>query len=87
MGMNSCNRHPSAPAVARCQQCSKPACAECVVNQRFCSEECNARFGTFMKNYKKPADLNRSAIPAILVFLVVVAGLYFGLKRYGYLPW
>ena len=87
MGMNSCNRHTTSPAVTRCAQCSKPACAACVVNGRFCSEECNARNGSFMKNYKPPADTRRSVLPSILFFLAVVAGLYFGLKKMGYLPW
>jgi hypothetical protein len=87
MPINNCNRHTNVPATVRCQHCSKPACAQCVVNQRFCSEECSSKFGSFMKNYKKPKDLGRSPIPALLFFVAVVAGLYFGLKKLGYLPW
>jgi hypothetical protein len=87
MAINSCNRHPTVPAVARCQQCAKPACAKCVVNERFCSEACNQRFRSFVANYKKPGDTSRSPIPGLLFFLAVVAGLYFLAKKMGWLPW
>jgi len=87
VSMRGCNKHPDVQAQQHCPQCSKPICAQCLVDGKFCSETCRNKFGTFMKNYKKPAELGRSPIVPILFFLAVLAGLYFAAKKFGYLPW
>lgn len=87
MALEGCNKHPTVRAEYRCQQCSKPVCGKCIVNDRFCSDGCNQKYSQFYKNYKKPADTRRSPIPALIVFVAVVAGLYFAAKKFGYLPW
>ena len=87
MPLEGCNKHPTVRAEYRCQQCSKPICAKCIVNDRFCSNACNDKYSTFMKNYKKPAELRRNPIPALLFFAVIVGALYFVAKKFGYLPW
>ncbi|HZV01704.1 MAG TPA: B-box zinc finger protein [Planctomycetota bacterium] len=87
MPMNTCNKHPSMQAERHCQQCSKPVCVKCIVNERFCSEACNQKFRSFIANYKKPGDTSRSPIPGVIFFLAVVGGLYFLAKKMGWLPW
>jgi hypothetical protein len=87
VAIDTCNKHPTVKWDIRCQQCQKPACRQCIVNKSFCSEACSARYNQFMSNYKKPAQLGRSPIPGILLFLAVVAGLYFLAKKQGWLPW
>jgi hypothetical protein len=86
LGLTGCNKHPTVRAEYRCQQCGKPICNKCIVNDRFCSEPCNTKYSTFIANYKKPAELRKSPIPGVLFFIAVVAGLYYAAKHFGYLP-
>jgi hypothetical protein len=85
MSMEGCNKHPTVRAEYRCQQCSKPVCGKCIVNDRFCSPACNDKYSTFYKNYKKPANTGGSNIPAILIFIAVVVGLYYAYKNFKHL--
>lgn len=87
MSLEGCNKHPTVKAEYRCQQCSKPVCSKCIVNDRFCSQACNQKYSTFMSNYKKPAQTGRNPIPSLLFFAVVLGALYFAGKKFGYLPW
>jgi hypothetical protein len=87
VSIEGCNKHPGVRAAYRCQQCSKPICEKCIINDRFCSDACNKKYSTFYQNYKKPVDTSRSPIWGFLFFVAVVAGLYFGAKHFGFLPW
>jgi hypothetical protein len=83
--MASCSKHPQVTADYRCQQCSKPICTKCIVNDRFCSDACNQKYSTFMANYKKPVAHKRNPIPALIGFVVVVFVLYKVAKHMGYI--
>ncbi len=87
MALEGCNKHPTVRAEYRCQQCSKPVCTKCIVNDRFCSDSCNQKYSKFFSNYKKPADTSRSGIWGLLFFIAVLAGVYFAAKHFNYLPW
>ncbi|MBI3726543.1 hypothetical protein HY251_21675 [bacterium] len=77
MGIGTCNNHPNLAASYHCAQCHKPLCDRCIVNSKFCSLACSAKNAQFEANYKRPAELRRSAIPGILFFLAVAGGLYY----------
>ncbi len=85
MALEGCNKHPTVRAEYRCQQCSKPVCSKCIVNDRFCSDACNRRYSSFMSNYRKPVDTKRSPIFSIIFFAVIAGGIYFLAKKLGYL--
>jgi len=87
MALEGCNKHPSVKAEYRCQQCSKPVCSKCIINDRFCSDACNQKYSKFFSNYKKPVDTSRSPIFSLLFFAVVIGALYYGAKKFNLLPW
>jgi hypothetical protein len=87
MPLRGCNKHPNVEARHHCPQCSKPICAQCLVDGKFCSEPCRAKYQKFMSNYKKPENLSRSPLWSLLIFGAILAALYFAAKKMGYLPW
>ena len=47
---SGCINHPGIEASARCKQCSRPVCGQCVIQSpqgNFCSGECSDKFAHF----------------------------------------
>ena len=77
----TCMVHHDRTAVARCAQCHKPACQECVVSTaegKFCSRDCAAKYESYQKRnrqFKKPARGAAQLVKAVVWLVIIVAGL------------
>ena len=86
---SGCINHSAVEAVARCKQCGKPVCGQCVVKGptgSFCSEECQQKNELFTKkaqDLEKKGKLGPGAasgggsiigkLVALVIFLVIAA--------------
>ena len=86
MGIKSCNNHPTRTAAIHCSQCHKPICEKCVVNGRFCSNDCDAKFSRFYSKFQDKAPRTSKlmrALQSIIGFAILAGGAYFLLKFLG----
>jgi hypothetical protein len=88
MGMKSCNNHPTRTAVMHCSQCHKPICDKCVVNGRFCSNDCDGKFSKFYSKYQGGAQRTSPLVrflQSIVGLAILGGGVYFILRHIGVL--
>jgi len=74
----TCMEHPDRPAVARCANCHRPVCSECVVTTadgKFCSHTCAQKAADFRKRARKikaPGTSGIGKIVKAVVWVVIV---------------
>ena len=89
MSMKGCNNHPKVTAALNCAHCHKPVCQKCIVAGRFCSPECQGKFGAFYFKYKGNPPKTSSGLArflgSIVGIVILGGGAYFILKFIGVL--